>query len=186
MRYRLNNLKTTVNKVLEIAAKFYRPMVFLDLSIPVKKLATKELIHTVEISYQENWQTNHWRAITSAYKNSPYFDYFEDEIKSFYTDKYDFLLDYNLKQLQLILKILKQKKEISLSSSYHKENSGYLDYREKIHPKIDFKNDAEVSSLLTLAYYQTFESKFTFHPNLSILDLLFNVGLDTSDYLKKA
>ena len=56
----------------------------LNLSIPIKNLNTKELIKDIEIAYQENWQINHWRAITSAYKNSPYFEFFEDEINYFY------------------------------------------------------------------------------------------------------
>lgn len=156
----------------------------LDLSIPVKKLNTKELIKDVEIAYTENWQTNHWRAITSAYKNSPYFEFFEEEINYFYSKEFNYLMDLNTEQLKLILKLLKIKKEISFTSEFEKEPTQLIDLRNSIHPKINFTEDKIVASKLATPYYQTFESKFPFHPNLSILDLLFNKGLETVAYLK--
>lgn len=156
----------------------------LDLSIPVKKNGIKELVKDVEICYKENWHIKHWRAIISAYKNSPYFDYFEDEIKYFYENKFDLLLDYNVKQMQLVLKILKIKKEIGLTSDYIKEAPGTINLRESIHPKIALQNDPAVFEVLSQPYYQTFASKFGFSPNPGILDLLFNKGLETLDYLK--
>ncbi|MEO6304205.1 MAG: WbqC family protein [Bacteroidia bacterium] len=155
----------------------------LDLSIPVKKLNTKELIKDIEISYSENWQINHWRAITSAYKNSPYFEFFEEDLNYFYSKEFKFLIEYNTEQLKLIFKLLKLKKEVFFTNAFEKEPN-YLDLRNSIHPKIEFKEDANVSTRLEIPYYQTFESKFPFHPNLSILDLLFNKGLETVEYLK--
>ncbi|MDP3557381.1 MAG: WbqC family protein [Bacteroidota bacterium] len=156
----------------------------LDLSIPIKKLNTKQLITEIEISYEENWQINHWRAITSAYKNSPYFEFFEEEINFLYTTPFKFLMNYNLEQLKLIFKILKFKKEISYTNQFEKDPTNCLDLRNIIHPKIEFTKDVNVTQLLIKPYYQTFENKFEFHPNLSILDLLFNKGLDTHEYLK--
>ena len=156
----------------------------LNLSIPIKNLNTKELIKDIEIAYQENWQINHWRAITSAYKNSPYFEFFEDEINYFYSIPFKHLMEFNLEQLKLILKLLKLKKEISFTTEFEKEPIKLLDLRNTIHPKIDFTQDENVSNVLKIPYYQTFESKFNFEPNLSILDLLFNKGLETVDYLK--
>lgn len=155
----------------------------LDLSIPVKKLNTKELVKDVEISYTENWQTNHWRAITSAYKNSPYFEFFEEEIHYFYTAEFKYLIELNTEQLKLVLKLLKIKKEISFTSEFEKEPNNFIDLRNSIHPKINFAEDKLVVSKLTVPYYQTFENKFPFHPNLSILDLLFNKGLEAVAYL---
>ncbi|MGZ4098932.1 MAG: WbqC family protein, partial [Bacteroidia bacterium] len=84
----------------------------LDLSIPVKKNNDNGLIPGIEISYKEPWQIKHWRAITSAYNNSPYFEYFEDDLKGFYEHEYQYLFDYNMQQLKTILRILKTKKEI--------------------------------------------------------------------------
>jgi len=156
----------------------------LDLSIPVKKKATKEFTKDILISYAENWQIKHWRAITSAYKNSPYFEHFESEIENLYIQKHDHLLQFNLLQLQTLLKILKLKKEIRPTPEYKKEFDGYLDLRERIHPKLDFKSDTLALKHLNKPYYQTFESKFEFMPNLSVLDLIFNTGLGTIRYLK--
>jgi hypothetical protein len=156
----------------------------LDLSIPVIKKAPKELTKDVEISYTENWQSKHWRAITSAYKNSPYFEHFESEIQSLYKTEHEGLLEFNLKQLTQILSILRIKKDVSLSSSYEKDNIGFLDLRGSIHPKLDPDKDILVQETLSKPYYQTFEAKFPFIPNMSILDLLFNKGLETLDHLK--
>jgi len=153
----------------------------LDLTIPINK--TKQTIKETEISYKENWQLNHWRAITSAYKNSPYFDFFEDEIYFFYNNNFKLLLEYNTEQLKLILKLLKLKKEILFSSDFEKTPKNYFDFRNTIHPKIEFTKDQNVITILNKPYYQTFENKFNFQPNLSMLDLLFNKGLDSLKYL---
>lgn len=156
----------------------------LDLSIPVRKKAIKELSKDIEISYSENWQAKHWRAIVSAYKNSPYFEHFEGEIEFFYDRKHENLLEFNLEQMQVLFRILKLKKEIKLSEKYEKELVDFSDLRESIHPKLDFKKDANCVGKLMKPYYQTFENKFEFVPDLSILDLIFNKGLETLEYLK--
>jgi hypothetical protein len=155
----------------------------LNLSIPIIN-SNKQLITDVEISYKENWQKQHWRAIISAYKNSPYFEFFEDDLKQFYESEFQNLFQYNLNQLQLILNLLKQPKQINFTHLFEKKFNG-IDLRQTIHPKLNFKNDSEVSDTLNTTYYQTFESKYTFTPNLSVLDVLFNIGLDTINLLKK-
>src|SRR5207253_2497160 len=80
--------------------------------VPVQNNGDKELISEKRISYAENWQVKHWRAITSAYKNSAYFEFFEDDLKPFYHGKHELILDYNTDLTKLILKLLRQKKEI--------------------------------------------------------------------------
>ena len=92
----------------------------LSLSIPLQKLADKEIIVQKRISYKEPWQIKHWRAITSAYKNSAYFEYFEDEFKPFYFEKHEFLFEYNTSLINLILHILRQKKEIQFTNEFQK------------------------------------------------------------------
>ena len=156
----------------------------LNLSIPIKKNKSEKVLNSIEISYKEDWQKNHWRAITSAYKNSPYFDFFEEDLKVFYSNKYNLLIDYNIEQLKFIVKVLKQKKNIQLTKQYESNPESVIDLRTIIHPKQSYLSDKLVANKLDQSYYQTFENKISFTPNLSILDLLFNKGLHTIDYLK--
>ena len=156
----------------------------LNLSIPIKKNKSEKVVNAIEISYKEDWQKNHWRAIISAYKNSPYFDFFEEDLKVFYSNKYNLLIDYNLDQLKFIIKVLKQKENIQLTKQYESNPESVIDLRTIIHPKQSYLSDKLVANKLDQSYYQTFENKISFTPNLSILDLLFNKGLHTIDYLK--
>ena len=156
----------------------------LNLSIPIKKNKSEKAVNSIEISYKEDWQKNHWRAITSAYKNSPYFDFFEEDLKVFYSNKYNLLIDYNTDQLKFIVKVLKQKKNIQLTKQYESNPDSVIDLRTIIHPKQSYLSDKLLANKLDQSYYQTFENKISFTPNLSILDLLFNKGLHTIDYLK--
>jgi len=156
----------------------------LNLSIPIKKNKSEKVINSIEISYKEDWQKNHWRAITSAYKNSPYFDFFEEDLKVFYSNKYNLLIDYNIEQLKFIIEVLKQKKNIQLTKQYESNPDSVIDLRTIIHPKHSYLSDKLLANKLDQSYYQTFENKISFTPNLSILDLLFNKGLHTIDYLK--
>ena len=149
----------------------------LSLIIPLEKNADKELITEKKISYKENWQIKHWRAITSAYKNSPYFEYFEDEFKPYYNERHEFLFDYNQALLQTINKILRIKKEIQFTEAYSKLPEG-LDLRESIHPKKE-------ALILMKPYHQVFSDKHGFNSDLSIIDLLFNKGLETPLFLSE-
>lgn len=145
----------------------------LNLTIPLQKNADKEIISQKKISYSEPWQIKHWRAITSAYKNSAYFDYFEDEFKPFYFEEHEFLMDYNTKLTQLILHILRQKNELHFTKEFQKTFDG-TDLRETLNIKPQIVNPK---------YYQVFGDKFGFTPHLSVIDLLFNKGLESVEYL---
>jgi hypothetical protein len=146
----------------------------LNLSIPLRKLSDKEIISGKRISYKEPWQIKHWRAITSAYKNSAYFEYFEDEFKPFYFQEHEFLFEYNTKLTELILHILRQKRELRFTSEFRKTFDG-ADLRNGLVQESEIRNQK--------TYYQVFGNKFGFTPHLSIIDLLFNKGLESVDYL---
>jgi hypothetical protein len=145
----------------------------LSLSIPLIRQADKELISEKKISYAEDWQKQHWRTITSAYKNSPYFEFFEDELKPFYEKKFEFLFDYNTGLLQTILHILRVKKQMGFTGKYEVNPQSITDLRSL--------SDIIVTEYKTEPYYQVFADKHGFIPNLSCLDALFNVGLRTID-----
>ena len=146
----------------------------LSLSIPLVKQADKELISEKKISYAEDWQKQHWRAITSAYKNSPYFEFFEDEFKPFYENQFEFLFDYNTQLLQTILHILRIKKQIEFTREFELNPTSCNNLRmlSDLNNSFDFK---------AKSYYQVFADKKGFTTNLSCLDALFNVGLEAKD-----
>lgn len=148
----------------------------MSLSIPVHYSSTaRERMKDIKISYQTNWIHLHWNAIVSAYNSSPFFEYYRDEYERVYRKKPMFLLDLNNDLLATTLKFLKikDKIEISQSSSFidNTENN-MLDYRSAISPK-KVDNDPLYQSQ---KYYQVFSDKQGFLDNLSILDLLFNMG----------
>lgn len=144
----------------------------LSLSIPLIKQADKELISDKKISYVENWQKQHWRAISSAYKNSPYFEFFEDEFKPFYENKYEFLFDYNTQLLQTVLNILRIKKQIEFTQDFENTPNSSTDLRS-----LSELTNSEFPDIKP--YYQVFADKLGFMPNVSCLDALFNIGLRT-------
>ena len=149
----------------------------LSLSIPVTNKHDKEIITDTKISYTEKWQQQHWRAIESAYRNTPYFIYYADGLKPFYQKKYNFLFDYNMELAQFILQSFKINVEIKLTEIFNKPSNFLNDYRYSIHPK----NQIEETSFKP--YSQLFSDKHNFKPNLSAIDLLFNVGPYAKDYL---
>lgn len=147
------------------------------LSIPVEHSSKeKTLMKDIRIASHGNWQHMHWNTIVSAYNSTPFFEYYQDDFYPFFHGKYTFLLDFNMQIQELILSLLNiDLPKIELTSEYYTEISEpHLDFRESIHPKKDWR-------LLDQAfnpqpYYQVFERKFGFIPNMSIIDLLFNMG----------
>ena len=151
----------------------------LDLTIPVIRPKEKCPSKEIQISYLENWRAIHWRAIESAYNSTPFFEYYKDDFEPIYQKKYDFLLDFNMDLLDVTLRLLKIPRVINKTEEYiSKQDSNWLDKRELFHPKKE-------SQSVIQPYYQVFEQKFGFQPNLSIIDLLFNMGPESIFTLKK-
>lgn len=150
----------------------------LELFIPIKHGRSEHrAMKEVQINYDHNWQRLHWTSIQTAYRSSPYFEYYEDDFRRFYEDKFENLLDYNVQQIELIFKILKIKKKIEFTDSYVKEYEDALDFRNSIHPK------KESVYINPKPYYQIFEDRTGFIPDLSIIDLIFNQGPQSKSYL---
>ena len=156
----------------------------ITLIIPVKKVnrintRTKDIL----IDYDTNWQRIHWNSIVSAYRSSPFFEFYEDDLKNFYSEKEKTLLDFNQKILLLLLGFLDIDIKISLTDSFQKKYEHEMDLRECINPKKRLaKKD---SRFVPYKYNQVFIEKHGFIPNLSVIDLLFNEGTNALEILKK-
>jgi hypothetical protein len=142
------------------------------LSIPVEKSSSaKMLTRDVRISEHNDWQLQHWRSIESAYNSTPFFEYYKDDLLPFFEKKWSFLWDFNQEIQAMMLELLDIQPMINQTTEYNLSLGEHvLDLREAIHPK---KQDADWN---LKPYYQVFEQRFGFQPNLSIIDLLFNMG----------
>lgn len=146
------------------------------LSVPVVKVnGNHTLTKDVAVSYKEHWQQIHRRCLESAYKASPFFDHYYDELRPLFENRFERLIDLNDAALLAVLKLLKTKKEIVHTSDYVRETEN--DLREAFSPK---KN---IESSLFPTYYQVFGEKYPFAPDLSILDLIFNEGPEAMEFL---
>ncbi|PWW19753.1 WbqC family protein [Chryseobacterium sp. AG844] len=147
----------------------------LSLIIPINHNGKREF-KDVEISYREDWRTLHWKSIKTAYQSSPYFEYYEDKFRKIFDLKEKFLLDFNLKGIEVIQQILKTEKAHSLNKEYIK-NPESINFREKFSAKLPSEFQME-------EYYQTFSDKFGFLEDLSVLDLICNKGPESLVYIK--
>jgi hypothetical protein len=150
-----------------------------NLTIPLVKAKLKKTMNNARIFNEDKWQHIHWRSLEAAYRSSPYFEYYEDEFYPFYHDKtYSKLVDFNTDLHLKIVSLLGIEISNELSSKYTSPSENLTDYRTQISPKSN--QDFTVFT----KYIQVFEDRNDFMPNLSILDLLFNEGPNSVNYLK--
>ncbi|WP_018463611.1 WbqC family protein [Segatella paludivivens] len=154
-----------------------------SLSIPVTTVADSPISKTpmkdIRISDHGNWRHIHWNALTSAYGESPFFEYYQDDIRPFFERKWEFLIDFNMEITQKMNELLDIRPTISLTNEFVSSVNDVVDFRDVIRPKHP-GNDADFNPI---RYYQVYQQKFDFQPNMSILDLLFNEGNESVFYL---
>ncbi|MBO7577652.1 MAG: WbqC family protein [Prevotella sp.] len=174
------------------------------LSIPVEHTQDKgedssRLITDIRISNHGNWRHLHWNALMSAYGDSPFFDYYVDDLKPFFEDRWENLFDFNMAITHKMCELLDIHPNILFTESYvpsrkeegggRKENTfdspifnsqfSIFNFRDIIRPK----NPIPDETFTPKTYYQVYQKKWGFQPNLSILDLLFNMGNESILYL---
>lgn len=154
----------------------------ITLVVPVVKgRGPKTIIKDLKISYDTNWQRNQWQTIISAYNSSPFFEYYRDEIQPFFEKKQKFLFDLNLAVHETICELLEIENTTILTEDFEKVPEETINFREMISPKNKMQPDPYFHPE---KYTQVFSEKFGFVPNLSVLDLLFNVGPDSYTILE--
>lgn len=147
------------------------------LSVPVYLGSVhKTSIKEIRIDYSKRWQQVHLRAMSAAYKSSPYFEFYFDSIEKIISENHEFLLDLNLSVTEALLSILKINKTLSYTVHFEPHDNNQFDFRYKITPK-------KGSFYTPKRYMQVFDSGKGFIPNLSIVDLIFNTGPEALKYL---
>ena len=157
----------------------YSPNGIQLLNIPVKhsKLSHQKT-KDIQIENDFDWQKQHFKSLEAAYRSSPFFEYFEDDIRPIFEKKHNFLLDLNFETLDFITKSMRLKLDYKTTVEYFHEvdSNKVTDFR--------FLANGKKDNSIFESYTQVFDDKYGFINNLSVLDLLFNEGKFALDYLK--
>ena len=150
----------------------------LQLSIPIiHSQNERQKYRDIKIHNAENWQAVHWKSLETAYRTSPFFEFYEDEFQPLFTTKAKYLLDFNLKCLDVIFDCLQLEIKSSKTKVYQKTVTDKTDFR--------FLANARKEPTFHLdPYTQVFQEKYGYLSNLSVLDLLFNEGTNALNYLE--
>ena len=152
------------------------------LTVPVCKGSSKSPYRTLKIDYSQPWVALHWRALCTAYSKAPYFEYLAAYFHTVLLEKYTYLFDLNLALLKTCLQLLQIEKKLELSSHYEKEPLAHLvDARGSIHPRNRLGHS---NYYRPMQYQQVFGNAF--HPNLSIIDVLFCEGHSARSFLQQS
>ena len=155
----------------------YSPNGIQLLNVPVKH--SKEVhqkFKDVRIENAFGWQKNHFKSLEAAYRTSPFFEYFEDDIRPIFEKKHEFMMDLNFQIMEIVTDCLGMPFNYDKTAEYFHEVADKTDFRHLANGKKDASQFEP--------YTQVFEEKHGFLNNLSILDLLFNEGRYAVDYLK--
>ena len=148
------------------------------LTVPVEHADGQAFIRDIRLSDHGNWRHLHWNALVSAYGESPFFEYYADDIRPFFEKRWDYLIDFNLDITRTMCELLDIEPNVSLTEHYEHEAEA-IDFREVIRPKKPLPDP----DFHPKSYYQVYSDRTGFQPNLSILDLLFNMGNEAVFYL---
>ena len=148
------------------------------LTVPVER-GSSSLIRDMRISDHGNWRHLHWMALQSAYGESPFFEYYQDDIRPFFEKRWDYLMDYNEAICKKMCELIDIQPQIDRTIEFVLEPSDVIDMRAAINPK----RPAPDADFTPKPYYQVYTQKHGFLPNLSVLDLLFNMGPESIFYL---
>jgi hypothetical protein len=150
------------------------------LSIPLQSgKHQQQPIKEVRISYDRPWHASHWNTIKSAYGRSPYFEHYADALKEILYAKHEFLFDLNKTLLEWLIHSIHLKSN-AYSEAYEKIALDAIDLRNLI----NFKTENIDVNFRAMTYFQVFDDRQEFEPNLSVIDVLFALGPETKSYLR--
>jgi len=173
----IDNWETYKKQTYRNRCNIYSEKGLMPLTIPVTKpQGNGTKTNDILIADIDKWKGNHWKTIETAYMNSPFYEYYKEEIYKEFIKQYNKLTDFNNSLLKVILKLLEIDKQINYSESFIKPNTFPNDYRFKISPKVS-------NNLIFDEYIQVFADRNGFIENMSILDLIFNLGPEAKYYL---
>lgn len=155
----------------------YSPNGLQLLNIPVKHSKDRhQKTKDIKIEDAFDWQKQHFKSLEAAYRTSPFFEYFEDDLAPIFQKKHTFLMDLNFEAMEIVSNCLGFDFRYKKTEEYFHEALNFSDFRALANGKKDtYKFDS---------YTQVFEEKHGYLNNLSILDLLFNEGRYAMEYLK--
>jgi hypothetical protein len=157
------------------------------LTVPVEHNVQRSMFNVqckdLRISDHNQWRRVHWNALQSAYSESPFFDYYADDIRPFFEKKYEFLVDFNEAIRQTVCDLLDIQPKVEYTSSFLSPLTSHLSSLDDFREVINAKHPQADADFQPRRYWQVFEGKHGFQANLSILDLLFNMGNEAIFYL---
>lgn len=151
------------------------------LSIPIQHIGGdqgRQKYKDVRADNSYSWQRTHWRTLQTAYRTSPFFEFYEDDIAPLFEKQFDFLLDFNLETIATICECLQIEMHTQRSTAYDLHPENYVDLRFLVNAKKELISKQE-------PYTQVFGDRHGFIQNVSVLDLLFNEGTNALEYLKQ-
>lgn len=151
------------------------------LTVPIERYEGAHCeMRDIRISDHGSWRHLHWNALQSAYGESPFFEFYADDLSPFFERRWEFLFDFNTAITRKMCELLDIHPQIAFTEAYASaEEEGVTDFRDAIRTKHPLPDDG----FRLRRYYQVYEQKHGFQPNLSILDLLFNEGPEAVLYL---
>lgn len=152
-----NYRKQTERNRCRIATANGVQLLTVPVTLPSSAQGGKCPIREVRISDHGNWRHLHWQALQAAYGMSPFFDYYADDLRPFFEKKWDYLFDYNMEITATMLRLLGFSDVVGVTSA-------------PVTVPCDVLNDSGIR------YYQTFQRRHGFLPDMSVLDLLCNEG----------
>ncbi|MFH1160592.1 MAG: WbqC family protein [bacterium] len=146
------------------------------LIIPVRKpdgnhTKTKD----IRLDSSVPWRKHHWRSFEAGYNKSPYFLYYKDDFQPFFHRQYTFLIDFNTGLLETLFRMIRLEKKVKFTDRFEERSTEVEDMR--------FTLSSKHQQFEYPAYIQVFSSRHGFIPNLSVIDLLFNLGPEARNYL---